>query len=65
MFSILLLAARDILNNVVYTANFLTTITVQSIRRNREPYLCLCSIACKKRKTDWMLNLISIFNNKM
>ena len=51
----LLQAVRGILNSLTYTTQFYDSFN----KKNRETFLCLCSIACKKEEKDWTLIMFS------
>ena len=60
MFNFSLLTARGILNSVICTAYFSDTFNSVFNLKNKETFLCLCSIACKKRRIDWILRILSL-----
>ena len=42
---------------------FLTTLIVYSIKKVHETYWCSSSVACKEKRTDWILRMFT-FNDK-
>ena len=52
MFSVLFQATRGALNSVIFTAHFSGCFSSVFNEKNRETFLYVCSIACKKRRTN-------------
>ena len=65
---LILQTGRSILNTVICTAYFSDNFDSVFSKKNRETFLCLCGVVCKKkrrrrRRTDWILRILSL-NNK-
>ena len=58
MFSFTLQTARGISNSAICTVYFSDNFNSVFNLKSRETFLCLCSIACKKRRTDWILRIL-------
>ena len=63
MFSILLQTAMGLLNCLIWVVHFLTTLIVHSTKRVYETYWCSSSIACQRKRKDWILRIFT-FNDK-
>ena len=59
MFGILLQTARDILNSLICVVHFSNKFNSVFYKNVHESYWCSSSIACQKKRTDWVL-----FNDK-
>ena len=63
---LILQTTRSILNTVICTVYFSDNFDSVFSKKNRETFLCLYSVVCKKkrrRRTDWILRILPL-NNK-
>lgn len=56
-FNIHLQIGKEYIKKRPVLLTFLATLVLNSIK-NRETFLCQCSIANKKRRADWILNIL-------
>ena len=63
MLSNFLQTKRDIVNSLFCTVLFSEIFSSVLSKENKETFCCFRSIACKRRRTDWILSIFS-FNNK-